>query len=157
LTSAAEAQAFVERLIASPLQPSRIELFNDAALRALEAESTGAGVAVSIGSVSEAVREQGERLGTMAKIGRARVAPLRDGFGPPAEPARTCPPFGTALHGGSLVDRLADTAGVIESAARAAAPRSEVRLRGCAAAGTLRVLLGGAGVAEAVAITTRVR
>src|SRR5262249_21018461 len=79
LASAAEAQAFVERLIASPLQPSRIELFNDAALRALAAESTGAGVAVSIGSVSEAVREQGERLGTMAKIGGARVAPLPDG------------------------------------------------------------------------------
>ena len=157
LASAAEAQAFVERLIASPLQPSRIELFNDAALRALEAESTGAGVAVSIGSVSEAVREQGERLGTMAKIGGARVAPLPDGFWTAAESALTCPPGWTALHVVSLVDRLADTAGVIESAAQAAAPRSEVRLSGSAAVGTFRVLLGGAGVAEAVAITTRVR
>jgi len=157
LASAAEAQAFVERLIASPLQPSRIELFNDAALRALAAESTGAGVAVSIGSVSEAVREQGERLGTMAKIGGARVAPLPDGFWTAAESALTCPPGWTALHVVSLVDRLADTAGVIESAAQAAAPRSEVRLSGSAAVGTFRVLLGGAGVDEAVAITTRVR
>jgi glycolate oxidase FAD binding subunit len=157
VASAADAQAFVERVIASPLQPSRIELFNDEALRALGAESTGAGVAVSIGSVSEAVREQGERLGAMAKIGRARVAPLADGFWAAAESALACPPSWTALHVVSLADRLADTAGVIETAARTMAPSSEVRLSGCAALGTFRVLLGGAGVAETAAITTRVR
>src|SRR5262249_11702929 len=66
-------------------------------------------------------------------------------------------PGGTALHVVSLADRLADTAGVIESAARAAAPRSEVRLSGCAALGTFRVLLGGAGGAEVTAITNRAR
>src|SRR5262247_1372830 len=87
LASAAEAQAFVERLIASPLQPSRIELFNDAALRVLAAKSTGAGVAVSIGSVSEAVREQGERLGAMAKSSAGRVVPLPEGFWGAAESA----------------------------------------------------------------------
>ena len=157
LASAAEAQAFVERVIASPLQPSRIEFFNGEALKALAAESTGAGVAVSIGSVSEAVREQGERLGAMAKIGRARVAPVPDGFWTAAESALTCPPGWTALHVVSLADRLADTAGVIETAARTMAPSSEVRLSGCAALGTFRVLLGGAGVAETAAITTRVR
>src|SRR4030095_6243000 len=40
---------------------------------------------------------------------------------------------------------------------RTAAPRSEVRLSGCAALGTFRVLLGGAGSAEIAAFTTRVR
>src|SRR5262245_39325175 len=157
VVSAAEAQAFVERVIASPLQPSRIEIFNNEALRALGAGSTGAGVALSIGSVSEAVREQGERLGAMAQIGRAQVAPLADGFWAAAESALACPPSWTALHVVSLADRLADTAGVIETGARTVAPTSEVRLSGCAALGTFRVLLGGASVAEAAAITTRVR
>jgi glycolate oxidase FAD binding subunit len=157
LASAAETQAFVERMIASPLQPSRIEFFNGEALEALSLESAGAGVAVSIASVTEAVREQGERLGTMAKIGGARVAPLPDGFWTAADSALTCPPGWTALHVVSLADRLADTAGAIESAARAVAPRSEVRLSGCAALGTFRVLLGGAGGAEVAAFTTRVR
>src|SRR5947208_6644423 len=57
------AQDFVARLIDSPLQPSRVELFNDNAARRLLAESGSAGVAVSIGSVADAVRDQGERLG----------------------------------------------------------------------------------------------
>jgi glycolate oxidase FAD binding subunit len=157
LASAAQAQAFVERVIASPLQPSRIEIFNDEMLKLLSAESSGAGVAVSIGSVAEAVREQGERLGAMAKIGRAQIVPLPDGFWTAAESALTCPPGWTALHVVSLADRLADTVGAIEKAARTTASRAEVRLSGCAALGTLRVLLGGASVAEVAAITTRVR
>jgi glycolate oxidase FAD binding subunit len=157
LASAVQAQAFVERVIASPLQPSRIEIFNDEMLKLLSAESSGAGVAVSIGSVAEAVREQGERLGAMAKIGRAQIVPLPDGFWTAAESALTCPPGWTALHVVSLADRLADTVGAIEKAARTTASRAEVRLSGCAALGTLRVLLGGASVAEVAAITTRVR
>src|SRR4030095_10720635 len=91
LASAVEAQTFVERVIASPLQPSRIEYFNNEALKALSTESAGAGVAGSIASVTEAVREQGERLGVIAKIGRARVAPLPDGFWTAAESALACP------------------------------------------------------------------
>jgi glycolate oxidase FAD binding subunit len=157
LASAAQAQAFVERVIASPLQPSRIEIFNGEMLKQLSAESSGAGVAVSIGSVAEAVREQGERLGAMAKIGRAQIVPLPDGFWIAAESALTCPPGWTALHVVSLADRLADTIGAIEKAARTTASRAEVRLSGCAALGTLRVLLGGASVAEVAAIATRVR
>jgi glycolate dehydrogenase FAD-binding subunit len=157
LASAVQAQAFVERVIASPLQPSRIEIFNGEMLKQLSAESSGAGVAVSIGSVAEAVREQGERLGAMAKIGRAQIVPLPDGFWTAAESALTCPPGWTALHVVSLADRLADTVGAIEKAARTTASRAEVRLSGCAALGTLRVLLGGASVAEVAAITTRVR
>ena len=157
LASPGEAQAFVERVIASPLQPSRIEIFNGEMLKLLSAGSSGAGVAVSIGSVAEAVREQGERLGAMAKIGRAQIDALPDGFWTAAESALTCPPGWTVLHVVALADRLADTVGAIENAARTTAPRAEVRLSGCAALGTLRVLLGGASVAEIAAITTRVR
>jgi len=37
----------------------------------------------------------------------------------------------TALHVVALADRLADTVGAIENAARTTAPRAEVRLSGC--------------------------
>src|SRR5262249_59802852 len=43
VASAADAQAFVERVIASPLQPSRIEIFNHEALPALRARATRPG------------------------------------------------------------------------------------------------------------------
>src|SRR5206468_12629514 len=38
VASPGEAQAFVERVIASPLQPSRVEIFNERALRLVSAE-----------------------------------------------------------------------------------------------------------------------
>src|SRR2546426_12310463 len=66
LASSEAAQAFVERVIPSPLQPNRIEFFNDRALRSVLVEGAAAGVAVSIGSGGEAVRTQGEHLGTLA-------------------------------------------------------------------------------------------
>src|SRR5262252_4553718 len=59
LASAAEAQALAERVVDSALQPSRLELFNARALQLVSAEFAGAGVAISIGSVDAAVREQG--------------------------------------------------------------------------------------------------
>jgi glycolate oxidase FAD binding subunit len=157
LASATEAQAFVARVIASPLQPSRIELFNGEMLRLLSVESAVAGVAISIGSVAEAVREQGERLGAMAKTSRTQLVPLADGFWTAADSAVACPPGWTALHVVSLADRLADTVGSIENAVWSAAPRAELRLSGCASLGTLRVLLGNAAVAEIASVITRVR
>jgi len=157
LESAEAAQALVERLVDSPLQPNRIEFFNGRALRLLPAEPAIAGVAVSIGSVADAVREQGERLSAMAKAGGARIVPLPEGFWSAAESALACPGGWTVLHVASLAGRLADTAGAIESAARAAAPRVEVRLSGGAGLGTFRALVGDASVAETAAVTTRVR
>ena len=73
LASSEAAQAFVERVIASPLQLNRIEFFNDRALRSVLVEGAAAGVVVSIGSVAEAVRTQGEHLGTLATAEGARV------------------------------------------------------------------------------------
>src|SRR2546426_830309 len=80
LASAEAAQAFVERVMASTLQPNRIEFFNDRALRSVRVEAAAAGVALSFGSAAEAVREQGERLGAMAKADGARIVPLPEGF-----------------------------------------------------------------------------
>src|SRR5437660_3295739 len=115
------AQDFVARLIDSPLQPSRVELFNDHASRLLLAESGSAGVAVSIGSVADAVREQGERLAAMATAQGARIVPLPDGFWSTVSSAMEPPPGWTVLHVASLAGRLADTVDAIGDIVRTAA------------------------------------
>jgi glycolate oxidase FAD binding subunit len=154
--SARAAQAIVERVVDSALQPSRLEIFNEAVLRIVSGES-GVGIAVSIGSVTEAVREQGERLAEIARSSGRRVLALPDRFWDKAGLAMSAPPGSTALHVSALADRIAGTVGAIEEALRVASPGAEVRLGGCAALGTLRVVVSGAGVAEIAAVISRLR
>jgi glycolate oxidase FAD binding subunit len=150
------AQDFVARLIDSPLQPNRVELFNDDAARLVLGESGSAGVAVAIGSVADAVLEQGERLGALAKAVGARITPLPDGFWSRVDSAMVAPPGWTVLHVTSLAGRLADTIDAIGDIVRTASGAA-VRLNGCASLGTFRVLMGGASDAEMAAVVTRVR
>jgi glycolate dehydrogenase FAD-binding subunit len=155
--SARAAQALVERIVDSALQPSRLEVFNEGALRLVSTESTGVGLAVSIASVAEAVREQGERLSEIARSSGRRIVPLPDEFWNTAEVAMAPPRGSTVLHVGSLADRLAGTIGAIEEAFRLASPGAQVQLIGRAALGALRVLVSGASVPEAAAVTNRLR
>jgi glycolate oxidase FAD binding subunit len=150
------AQDFVARLIDSPLQPNRVELFNDDAARLVLGESGSAGVAVAIGSVADAVLEQGERLGALAKAAGARITPLPDGFWSRVDSAMVAPPGWTVLHVTSLAGRLADTIDAIGDIVRTASGAA-VRLNGCASLGTFRVLMGGASDADMAAVVTRVR
>jgi glycolate oxidase FAD binding subunit len=155
--SARAAQALVERILDSTLQPSRLEMFNEQALRRVSAEPPGVGVAVSIGSVAEAVREQGERLTEMARSSERRIVPMSDGFWDRTSIAMRAQPGATVLHVSSLADRLAGTVGAIEEAFGVASPGAEVCLTGCAPLGTLRATVIGAGVAETAAVTRRIR
>jgi len=155
--NARAAQVLVERVLDSPLQPSRLELFNERALRLVSAEYGGVGVAVSIGSVAEAVREQGERLTVIAGSSAGRLVALSEAFWSQAESAMAPPQGATVLHVATLSDWLAGTIGAVEDAFRTVAPRADVRLSGCAALGTLRVLVSDAGVGETAAVTTRLR
>ena len=156
LASAEAAQAFIERVIASPLQPNRIEFFNDRALRSVPVEAASAGVALSIGSVAEAVREQGERLGVMAMADGARIVPLPEAFWSRAARAST-EGNGAILHVASLPSQLAETERAIGDVIRTAAPRGEVWISGCAGLGTFRVRVGNASAAETAVATTRLR
>lgn len=155
--NARAAQALVERVVDSALQPSRLELYNTRALQLVSGESAGAGAAISISSVDAAVREQGERLTAIAGTCAGRIVPLPDGFWSAAECATAPPESSTVLHVTTLADRLAGTIGAVEDAFRIVAPRAEVRLSGCAPLGTLRAVVGGATAAETAAVTTRIR
>jgi glycolate oxidase FAD binding subunit len=67
------------------------------------------------------------------------------------------PESATVLHVAALADRLAGTIGAVEDAFGVVAPAADVRLSGCAALGTLRVVVGGATAPETAAVTARIR
>jgi len=140
--SVAAAQAFAARVVDSPLQPTRLELLNEAALRVCQVPSAPAGVAVAIGSAHPAVREQGEQIAVIASSERARVAAVGDDVWTRYDAALTPAEGEVVLRIGSLPSRLADTVSVVERAL----PASEraALITGCAALGTLRVAITGA-------------
>ncbi|MFQ5898125.1 MAG: FAD-binding oxidoreductase [Candidatus Methylomirabilia bacterium] len=75
--SVGQAKEFLASILDSFLQPSRVELLNGGALSVLEAPPSPASVAVTVGSIAEAVRSQGEALlGFAARCGgHARALP----------------------------------------------------------------------------------
>jgi glycolate oxidase FAD binding subunit len=147
------ATGFLASLFDSTLQPARVEILDAATLGAFAAPlsppSAGAiGVAVSIASVDEAVRAQGERVIAFATRSRGAVRELGDGFWD----AYDATPMQGAAGGIRL--RLACLAGSVTGtiqALRTIAGREEADLRvaGCAATGTLRALLEGERSPEA--------
>src|SRR5262249_46155149 len=96
-------------------------------------------------------------LAVIATANAGRIVSMPEEFWSRAESALTPLPGSTVLHVAALADRLAGTVGAIEEAFRTVAPRADVRLSGSAALGTLRVVVSDAGVAETVAVTTRLR
>lgn len=75
------AGAFLASVRDSSLEPSRLELLNREALDQLELSPVPAAVAVTVGSVVEAVRSQQETLSALAlKSGGGELAPLEGGF-----------------------------------------------------------------------------
>jgi glycolate oxidase FAD binding subunit len=157
LPSSDAAQALIQRILDSPLQPSRIELVNDRALAAATGEAGAAGLVVSIGSVEAAVREQGERLAAMARGSGARLVPRSAELWSAIDRELAPSPTQALLHVASLAGRLADTERAIGEALQSAAPRAEARMVACAALGTFRVRIGEATVAELGALTARLR
>jgi len=131
------AEAFVARMMASPLQPNRVEILNPAALRACQAAGDGVGVAVAIGSTEAAVREQGDQLASLAHEEHARIAAAGEDFWGRYDTALTPARGAVVLHVRSLPSRLADTVSVIERALPS--PERTALITGCAVLGTLRV------------------
>jgi len=141
-TSIEAAQGFVARVMDSPLEPMRLELLNEAALRACQAPSAPFGVAVAIGTARPAVREQGERLAVLASSERVRVAAVGDDLWTHYDGALTPAEDEVVIRIGSLPSRLADTITAVERGLPAA--ERAALITGCASLGTLRVAITGA-------------
>jgi glycolate oxidase FAD binding subunit len=81
--SAPRAGEFLASVLDSPLQPSRLELLNAGALSGLGCAPAPAAVAVTVGSVAEAVRSQSASLvGLAVSCGAGERIPLAGDFWP---------------------------------------------------------------------------
>jgi len=80
--SRAGAAAFVASVLASSLEPDRLAWLNAAALARTGMKGPEAGVAVSVGSVAEAVTSQGAALASFASAQDGRASTLDEAFWP---------------------------------------------------------------------------
>ncbi|HEV8643642.1 MAG TPA: FAD-binding oxidoreductase [Methylomirabilota bacterium] len=157
--STGAAQAFVARVLDSPLQPSRVELLNEAALRACAATPARAAVAVAIGSVEAAVRDQGALVEDFARRAGGGAAGAPAAFWERYDRAFTRSDGQMVLQVASLTSRLADTVDLIERGHDGLGSDAALMITGCAALGTLRVTLTltGADLEAAAGFVERLR
>jgi glycolate oxidase FAD binding subunit len=152
--SAGAAQTFVGLVLDSPLQPNRVEYLNTLALGACAAPTAPAAVAVCIGSVEAAVREQGADLVSLAQRSGGTVTPSAATFWDRYDQAITRASReasdGVVLQIGTLPSRLAETAATIGQGPAA-------MVTGCAALGSLHVVLADVSAGEAATAIARLR
>lgn len=144
----ARAQDFVARLLDSTAQPGRVELLDARALNACSLERAGAGVAVSIATVEEAVRAQHVVVAQLAEAAGGRVVWPAPGFWSAYE--RTQLEAGpTVVRVATLVNRVAAAVAGVGGAGRG--------ITGSAALGLLRISLPAAPVTMVAAVVERLR
>ena len=151
--SVAAAAAFVARVLDSSLEPNRVELVNGAALGRLGLDRDApAAIAISVGSVDAAVRDQLARVEELARAAGGKTEPGAPDFweaygAMPAGAGRvltlgvSTPPSRLAATVSALVDLV---------------PGDAV-IAGCAALGTLDVSLSAPAAPAAARLVERVR
>jgi glycolate oxidase FAD binding subunit len=148
----AAAHALAARVLDSTLSPIRLEILNAVMLRACGLPPAPAAVAVSVGSVEEAVRAAED---TLIAIGRAEggntTAP-GDGFWRRYDAAMPASTYPVVLRVGTLPSVVAES---VREAERALG--SGAAVAGCAAAGVLRIGVPPARVDVIAAATATLR
>lgn len=152
------ATALVARLLDSSLEPSRVEFLNGGALGRLGLDGRlPAAVAVSVGSVEVAVRAESAAIEALARAEGGRSEPCQADFWD-AYAAMIADGTGVlALHVSSLPSRLAATVRSVERILADLAPGEPAHLTGCAALGTLDVVLRESALPIAPRFVERVR
>ncbi len=154
---AAAAQAFVAAVLDSSLQPNRLEALNAAALRACAVNPAPVGIVVAIGSVEAAVREQGALAERMATRSGGAWTPVPSDFWERWDHAFARAADDIVLQVSAPANRLAETLGVIEERHAGLTAGADAMVSGCAAVGTLRVMLTGADADEVTTLVQRLR
>jgi glycolate oxidase FAD binding subunit len=151
------AQDFVAALVDSPLQPSRVEWLNPVAARPWGGGAAAASVAVSLGSIAAAVRDQAERLEGLARraggLWRSADAHLWAHHGA-ADPARRDL---VSLRIATLASEVARTARDLDDALAVSAASGFAAVSGCAPLGVLRAHVAGIGAREGSMLVSRLR
>src|SRR5512145_32599 len=141
LASAPAAQAFIALVLDSTLEPMRFELLNAPALQASSAPSAPVGVAVSIGSVEGAVREQGAQLEELARRAGGRATALEEDFWDRCDRAFTTAAGEVVLQIGVLPSLIAQTLEAITAGQADLRSGATPMVTGCVARGSIRVVL----------------
>ena len=155
--SAEAAQAFVAAVVDSPLQPNRVEWLNAVASRPWGVTDAAASVAISIGSVEEAVRAQEARIAELARGAGGSWRPVDQSMWRHHAEAAPSRPDAISLRVATLASHLAETVRGIEDAVVRMAPSAAVAVSGCAPLGVLRAHILGASVQPGAALVARLR
>jgi glycolate oxidase FAD binding subunit len=152
------AAACVAQVLDSSVEPSRVEFLNGPALARLGIEGRGpAGIAISVGSVEAAVRDEIALVERMAcelgGRGHERSLAFWDAYGATLDASG----HAVALHLSIPPSDLARAADVVERLLADLAPDETAVVAGSAAVGTLEVLLSTSAVAVAAPLVERLR
>jgi len=155
---AADAAAgFVAGVVDSWLQPNRLEVLTAAALRACALPAAAVAVALAVGGVEAAVREQGSVAQGMAVGcgGTWTTAPAD--FWDRCDQVFAKAQDDVVLQVSAPASRLAATLGAIERRHAALTAGADAMVTGCAPVGTLRVTLTGGDPDELTALVEGLR
>ncbi len=146
LPAAGAAETLVAAILDSTLQPSRIELMDEHALREAALPVSPVAVLVSFGSEEEAVAEQGDRLTRMARDAGGAAHAAAGEWTPSSD--RVVGDARTTLRVGSLPGRLASTLEALTRGLKRVDARAGISAH--AGLGVWRVVIDG-GMPDAIA------
>jgi glycolate oxidase FAD binding subunit len=153
--SAESGAAFVAHVLDSSLEPNRVELMNGPALGRLGLDGHApAAIAVSVGSVDAAVRDELAAIEELARAVGGKTEPAATDFWERHSQMLYDAGRVLALHVSTPPSRLAATVNAIE---RAVSSDDVAVIAGCGALGTLDVLLGESAVPVAARLVERLR
>jgi glycolate oxidase FAD binding subunit len=146
---------FVGRLLDSTVQPSRLELLDTTMHRASGGDGTAASIAVSVASVDEAVRAQGDTVAAVAQACRGRAVEAGSGFWDAFDRATSPASRPVWLKLATLPSGFAAVVRALELEAGAAG--ADVSITGCVALGLLRAGISRGDVDGTARLVERVR
>ena len=152
------AAAFVARVLDSSLEPNRIELVNGAALGRLGLDGhASAAIAISVGSVEDAVRDQLAAVEELARSVGGKTEPGPSAFWETYATMLADAGRVLALHVSTPPSSLANTVSALHRALADLVPGERAVIAGCAALGTVDVLLPESAVPRAARLVENVR
>ena len=152
------AAAFVARVLDSSLEPNRVELVNGAALGRLGLPGHApAAIAISVGSVEDAVRDQLAAVEELATAAGGKTEPCALDFWETYAAMLADAGRVLALHVSTPPSSLAAAVDAVKTALTDLGFSEEAVIAGCAALGTLDVLLPESSVPIAARLVERVR
>jgi glycolate oxidase FAD binding subunit len=150
-------QACLDRVADSPLQPMRLEVLDTGALAGFGVGDSQAALAVPFGTGADAVREQGEHLGEIARRAGAAVTERPGELWREIERVATARDGDVVLEIATLPGRIASTMRTVTLEAPALGTDVRWVLTGHATVGVLTAIVQAAPPARVVALVARLR